>query len=82
MRTDNKDTFYELRKDDTKWMDSEGVVHEISEMDLWHIYNTVNMLRRRSNLNKYLGGERIEIPDLMIERLETEFAEIYPEYLI
>ena len=99
MRKDNQDTFYEVRKDDTKWMDSKGFVHEINEMDLWHIYNTVNMLRRKnkqirelSELHKItlvtsdeeyqMGKKEFEIPDLMIKRLNTEFAEKYPEYMI
>jgi hypothetical protein len=63
-------------------MDSEGDIHNISEMDLWHIYHTVNMLRRKSKYNDTVGFDRFEIPDLMIERLNTEFAEKYPEYLI
>ena len=82
MRTDNQDTFYRVKKDDTKWMDSDGNIHEIKEMDLWYIYNTVNMLNRNSNYNESRGLDRFEIPDLMIKRLDTEFAEIYPEYLI
>jgi hypothetical protein len=82
MRTSNQDTFYEVKKDDTKWMDAKGKIHDIYFMDLWHIYNTVNMLNRKSDYNESIGFERFEIPDLMIERLETEFADLYPEYLI
>jgi hypothetical protein len=82
MRTDNTDSFCELKRTDTQWMDQKGEIHNIKDMDLWHIYNTVEMLKRRNLSMKILRRDLFEIPDLMIERLETEFAEKYPEYLI
>ena len=82
MRQHPSDNFLKLEKSDILWMDSSGNIHEIEKMDLWHIYNAVKMLERRNKLYRELKFEEITIPSLMLLRLETEFAEKYPEYMI
>jgi hypothetical protein len=81
-----KDTFYKLKKDDTHWMTREGDVISIQEMDKWHVFHTVKMLEKQSNM---LSQDELcpeiyppfIIPDLMKKRYQ-EFCNEYPEYCI
>ena len=81
MRTSPKDTFYSLKKDDTKWMDREGNILEIKDMDIWHIFFTLNMLNER---NATLEGkwDLYQIPELLTQRYENEFCVEFPEHCI
>jgi hypothetical protein len=82
MRTAERDTFHKVYKDDTHWMSRDCEIHDIKEMDIWHVFHSVQMLRHKSDALEKLGYDGFYIPDLMIERLENEFAKEFPEYMI
>ncbi len=81
MRKNIDDSFYKLEKDDKKWMDREGNIHNIKDMDLFHVYYTVKMIERKNKTLEIMNKSTFIIPDLLLKRLE-EFYNIYPEYAI
>ncbi len=82
MRNNVNDSFYLLHKDDKYWLDKEGKLWNIYEMDIWHVYYTVKMLEKRNKKLMRLGYSLYQIPDLLIERYEKEFCNIFPQYCI
>ena len=83
MRTSKEDTFYELRSDDTVWMDREGVNHDINFMDFTYVLAVVRMLENKNR--QFRNGEKRKkpfvIPTLMYLRLE-QFKVTNPEYFL
>ena len=81
MRKDRFSSFYMLRKDDTRWMDRSEEIHDIKSMDKFHVFYTVQMLKRENEKNKRLNRKLYDIPDLLLQRLD-EFMNEYPEFFI
>ncbi len=77
MREEWGDGFETLLEEDTLWMDSDWVKHDIKGMDIHYVINVVQMLNKR--MKRY--EVTYKIPTLMVSRIEKAREE-NPEYFL